>query len=79
MRLELAKWAVCFVFMVALCVVFYFLGRSHAEIKIIKEKGEEIIKEVEVVKYVENQKSQIWVRSNASSDELISLFLQNKL
>ena len=64
---------------IGLCSGFYLLGRSHAQIKIIKEKGEEIIKEVEVVKYVEKQKSQIWSAPNASDTELVGLFMQNKL
>ena len=63
----------------ALCVASYFLGRSHAEVKIIKEKGEEIIKEVEVIKYVEKEKAQIWSKPNATRDELVGLFMQNKL
>lgn len=58
---------------------FYLLGRSHAEVKIVKEKGEEIIKEVEVIKYVEKQKSQIWSAPNATDTELVGLFMQNKL
>jgi len=79
MRLELAKWAVCLLLIVCLCAAFYLLGRSHAEVKIIKEKGEEIIKEVEVIKYVEKEKAQIWSRPNASVDELTLLFMQDKL
>ena len=38
--------------MLALCFSSYFLGRAHANVKIIREKGEEIIKKVEVIKYV---------------------------
>ena len=79
MRLELIKWAVCLAFLTALCFMCYLLGRSHAEVKIIREKGEEIIKEVEVIKYVEKEKSQIWSKPNASHDELIGLFMQDKL
>lgn len=79
MRLELVKWGLCLLFIVALCVAFYLLGRSHAEVKIVKQKGEEIIKEVEVIKYVEKEKAQIWSKPNASSDELIGLFMQDKL
>jgi len=63
----------------ALCVGFYLLGRSHAQIKIVKEKGEEIIKEVEVIKYVEQKKADIWSKPNASDSELIGLFMQNQL
>lgn len=63
----------------ALCVGFYLLGRSHAEVKIVKEKGEEIIKEVEVIKYVEQKKADIWSKPNASDSELIGLFMQGEL
>jgi len=79
MKIELLKWAACLAFLTALCFMSYLLGRSHAEIKIVKEKGEEIIKEVEVIKYVDKQKAEIWSKPNASDRELISLFMQNKL
>jgi len=79
MKLELVKWAACLLLIVCLCTAFYLLGRSHAEVKIIKQRGEEIIKEVEVIKYVEKEKAQIWAKPNASHDELIGLFMQNQL
>lgn len=79
MKFELAKWAVCFAFLTALCLMCYLLGRSHAEVKILHEKGEEIIKEVEVIKYVEQKKAEIWAEPNASDTELIGLFMQDKL
>lgn len=79
MKLELVKWVACLLLIVCLCTAFYLLGRSHAEVKIIKEKGEEIIKEVEVIKYVEKEKAQIWAKPNASHDELVELFMQNQL
>lgn len=79
MRLEVAKWVACLLLIISLCVAFYLLGRSHAEVKIIKQKGEEIIKEVEVIKYVEKEKAQIWAKPNASHNELTSLFMQDKL
>lgn len=72
------KLALC-VIVVALCAASYLLGRSHAEIKIVKEKGEEIIKEVEVIKYVDKKKAEIWAQPNASDGELVELFMQNKL
>ena len=68
-----------FIVVIVLCLISYLLGRSHAEVKIIKEKGDEIIKEVEVIKYVDKQKNQIWSKPNADADELIGLFLQNQL
>lgn len=67
------------IMVVALCLASYMLGRSHSEIKIIREKGEEIVKEIEVIKYVEKEKAQIWSKPNASRDELVSLFMQDQL
>lgn len=61
------------------CFLCYSLGRAHAETKIVKEKGDEIIKEIEVIKYVEKQKSEIWAAPNATSTELLSLMQDNKL
>lgn len=79
MSFETIKVLFLSLMVVALCVGFYLLGRSHAEVKIVKEKGEEIIKEVEVIKYVEQKKAEIWSKPNASDAELIGLFMQNKL
>ena len=79
MSLETLKVLFLSLLVVALCVGFYLLGRSHAEVKIVKEKGEEIIKEVEVIKYVEKQKAEIWSAPNATDVELVGLFMQNKL
>ena len=76
---DIYKTIFLFLLVVGLCVGFYLLGRSHAEVKIVKEKGEEIIKEVEVIKYVEQKKANIWSKSNASDSELIGLFLQGEL
>ncbi len=70
---------VCFVLMLLLCVASYCLGRSHTEVKIIKEKGEEIIKEVEVIKYVEKKKAKIWVQPNAGRDDLLKLMYSGQL
>lgn len=70
---------VLFFIVFALCFASYLLGRSHAEIKIVKEKGEEIIKKVEVIKYVGKQKSEIWSKPNASDSELIELFMRGEL
>ena len=77
--LELKKWAVSLVLLIALCVACYMLGRLHSEVKIIKEQGKEIIKEVEVIKYVEKEKAKIWTKSNAGRDELINLMQAGQL
>ena len=50
----------------------YFLGRSHAEVKIIKEQ-------VEVVRYVEKKKANIAAQPNAGRDELLNLMRAGKL
>lgn len=51
---------------VALCTGFYFLGKSRAEIKIIKEQ-------VEVIKYVDKQKADIYSKPPASADTIFKL------
>ena len=73
------KYFICGILYLSSCLLCYFLGKSHAEIKIVKEKGEEIIREVEVVKYVEKQKLEIWAAPNATSTELLELMQNNKL
>ena len=50
----------------------YFLGKSHAETKIIT-------KQVEVIKYVEKQRGKIHMRPNADRSELLELMHSNKL
>ena len=50
----------------------YFLGRSHSEIKIVKEQ-------VEVIKYVEKKKADIYSRRSATRDELLELMRIGKL
>lgn len=77
--LELKKWAISLALLIALCIACYMLGRSHSEVKIIKEQGKEIIKEVEVIKYVEKEKAKIWTKPNASRDELINLMQMGQL
>lgn len=76
---ELKKWASCLLLITALCLACYHLGRSHAEVKIIKEQGKEIIKEVEVIKYVEKEKAKIWSAPAAGRDNLLELMRAGKL
>lgn len=49
----------------------YLLGCSHAEVRIVKEQ-------VEVVRYVEKQRSVIQAKPNAGRDELLSLMRAGK-
>lgn len=73
------KILILLLFYLGSCGLCYLLGRSHAEIKIVKEKGEEIVREIEVIKYVEKQKSEIWSAPNATSSELLELMQNNQL
>ena len=61
------KYAIYFVLFISSLLGAYLLGRSHSELKIVKEQ-------VEVVKYVEKKKDEIYSRPNANRDELISLY-----
>lgn len=76
---EVKKWAACLALTAALCLLCYTLGRSHAEVKIVREKGKEIIKEVEVIKYVEKEKAKIWTAPSAGRDNLLELMRAGKL
>ena len=76
---ELNKWAASMVLIAALCAACYMLGRSHSEVKIIKEQGKEVIKQVEVIKYVEKEKAKIWVKPNAGRDDLLNLMRGGEL
>ena len=60
------KNAVVVVLFIACLAGAYLLGRSHSEVKIIKEQ-------VEVVKYVEKKKAAIYSQPNASRSELLDL------
>lgn len=72
-------WLMRLIMIGGLCTAFYFLGRSHAEVKIVREQGKEIIKEVEVIKYVEKEKAQIWSKPNANRTELLKLMHDSEL
>lgn len=50
----------------------YLLGRSHAEVRIVKEQ-------VEVVKYVSRGMAEVHARPNAGRDELLKLMYDGKL
>lgn len=73
------KWAVSMFLIAALCAACYMLGRSHSEVKIIKEQGKEVIKQVEVIKYVEKEKAKIWVKPNAGRADLLNLMRGGEL
>lgn len=66
------KYAILFVLFLSSLAGAYFLGRSHSELKIVKEQ-------VEVIKYVEKKKADIYSRRSATRPELLDLMYNNKL
>lgn len=56
----------------SLCLLSYYLGNMRAQTKIVT-------KEIEVIKYVEHKKAQIYSRPNASRDTLLSLMRKDEL
>ena len=54
------------------CALFYKLGRSHCRI-------ETLVKEKEVIRYVERCKADIYSRPNASRSELLELMRRGEL
>jgi len=66
------KYAVVIVLFISSLFGAYFLGRSHSELKIIKEQ-------VEVIKYVDRKRAEIHARPNASRDELLKLMRAGQL
>lgn len=66
------KNAVVFILFISALLGAYLLGRSHSELKIVKEQ-------VEVIKYVNKEKAEIYSKPNASRSELLELMRNNKL
>lgn len=60
------------VVLITLGLLCYFLGYSH-------NQTQEVTKQIEVIKYVEQKKSQIHSRPNASRDFLLKLMQNDKL
>lgn len=73
---KLIRWAVTMLMVAALCFAFYEVGeasgRKEAKIQIIE-------KEVEVIKYVEKKKADIYSKPNATRSELIGLLSEGTL
>ena len=64
---------------VVLCAVIggaYYLGYSAGS---ANQRVEYVTKEVEVVRYVDRKKSEIYSKPNASRDALLKLMHDNKL
>ena len=66
------KIAVVFILFISALLGAYLLGRSHSELKIVKEQ-------VEVIKYVNKEKAEIYSKPNASRSELLELMRIGKL
>ncbi len=66
------KNAVVVVLFLSCLLGAYLLGRSHSELKIVKEQ-------VEVVKYVEKKKADIYSKPNLGRDSLLKLMHDGKL
>lgn len=76
---EFGRWLISAGLIIMLCLSCYLLGRSHAEIKTISRQGEELIKQTEVIKYVEKKKSKIWSVPHAGRNELLKLMRESAL
>lgn len=66
------KNAVVFILFISSLFGAYLLGRSHSELKIVKEQ-------VEVIKYVNKEKAEIYSKPNASREQLLDLMKKNML
>ena len=66
------KNAVVVVLFLSCLLGAYLLGCSHSELKIVKEQ-------VEVVKYVEKKKADIYSKPNLGRDSLLKLMHDGKL
>lgn len=69
MKTKLMLFGFIALLIVALCTGFYYLGKSRAEIKIIKEQ-------VQVIKYVDKQKAEIYSKPPADADTIFKLMRQ---
>ena len=74
--MEIRKYAILGVVLAAILFGTYYLGyRSGAN----NTRVEYVTKEIEVIKYVDKKKSDIYSRPNASRAALIKLMQDNKL
>ncbi len=73
---KLVCWAATLFVVAALCFAFYQVGQTVGE---GKAKIQVIEKEVEVIRYVEKKKADIYSQPNATRDDLLELMRGNKL
>lgn len=74
--MEIRKYAILGVVLAAILLGTYYLGYSAGA---NNTRVEYVTKEVEVVRYVSNKKSDIYSKPNASRDALLKLMHANKL
>lgn len=68
-----------FVTILLLCLLSYFIGYTKARHQMVEEHLQELKQKTAIIKNENNKRIQIWSQPHASSDELIGLFMQNKL
>ena len=68
----MVRYAVYFVLFISSLLGAYLLGRSHSELKIVKEQ-------IEVVKYVSKETAKIHAQPNLGRDSLLELMHNGKL
>ena len=74
--MEIRKYAILGVVLAAILLGTYYLGyRSGAN----NTRVEYVTKEIEVIKYVDKKKSDIYSRPNASKEQLLDLMKNNML
>lgn len=74
--MEITKYAIGVLILCAVIGGVYYLGYSAGS---NKRQIEYVTKEVEVVRYVNNKKSDIYSKPNASRSALLKLMYDNKL
>ena len=72
----IVRWAAIGILIAVLCFVFFKngenVGKNKAKVQIVEKK-------IEVIKYAEKKKAQIYSRPNAGRADLLELMRQNKL
>jgi hypothetical protein len=76
---EPTKWLTALGALVLFGGLCYTLGRSHAEVRFVREQGEERVKEIEVIKYVTRKKEKIWAQPHDGRDTLLDLMRAGRL
>lgn len=66
-----AKWGAVGLAVALACFLSYELGKSKAKIQIVE-------KEVEIIRYEEKKREQIYVRPHASRDTLLKRMYEGK-